>query len=1000
MVQSPMISCPLKQTNEIDWIQPLKDYIRQSYGEDPERYGQECATLNRLRQDMRGAGKDSATGRDLLYRYYGQLELLDLRFPVDENHIKISFTWYDAFTHKPTSQYSLAFEKASIIFNISAVLSCHAANQNRAEDSGLKTAYHSFQAAAGMFTYINENFLHAPSTDLNRETVKTLINVTLAQGQEVFLEKQVADQKKVGFLAKLASQAAYLYSQAVEGMQEYAKGVFEKVWVVVVQAKAAHMASVASYYQALADSESGSHGVAIARLQLAEKNSAAALSWAKSFPSSVPPNSNLSAESGSQLLDMVKYHLATVQAKLVTFTKDNDFIYHQPVPNEAGLSAVAKLPAAKAIPVSELYQGQDIQRIIGPDIFQKLVPMSVTETASLYDEEKAKLIRAETEKVETANGEMAASLDYLKLPGSLNILKGGMDQEMTVDDEFRRWCQDLAGHQSFTKAFDGLQERKSEVLAQLDQCSKQLDLEESVCEKMRSKYGPDWSQQPSARLNTTLRGDIRTYRDTVNEASASDSQLLSTFRQYESDFDEMRSAGETEEADVLFQRAMIKAGSKLGKGKNGHSSPYAPTSEGSLIDDVYDEGGLSVAEQISMVESILKKLNLLKRERSQVLKDLKEKVHTDDISNVLILNKKSIAGQEAQLFEAELEKFRPHQNRLLSANHKQASLMKELTKIYGDLLQDKRVRAEQSKYETITRQRNAVMTRYKKVYDAFNGLLSGVRQAQTFYTEMGDTVESLRKNVETFINNRRSEGAQLLGQIEREKASSATDQEDREREKLRQLMERLSTEPKPSSSSSPSGVPAKVKSPPPPVHTPSYPGPGISSPKMSPRYPPVAGQSHAPPLSHSPAPYSQYANTAAGVSYVPGQPFQQGAAAPLTESYNPMAYPFPASASPPPTQQYFSSTPTPYSGYSNPTPPTAPSQFMPQGYVPPPPPPRPQQTTYPTSTGPFPSGPGGYAQTRPYGSSQHHKVQSQSSQSQSHPAPSSADPWAGLNAWK
>ncbi|KAB8216929.1 BRO1-like domain-containing protein [Aspergillus novoparasiticus] len=1000
MVQSPMISCPLKQTNEIDWIQPLKDYIRQSYGEDPERYGQECATLNRLRQDMRGAGKDSATGRDLLYRYYGQLELLDLRFPVDENHIKISFTWYDAFTHKPTSQYSLAFEKASIIFNISAVLSCHAANQNRAEDSGLKTAYHSFQAAAGMFTYINENFLHAPSTDLNRETVKTLINVTLAQGQEVFLEKQVADQKKVGFLAKLASQAAYLYSQAVEGMQEYAKGVFEKVWVVVVQAKAAHMASVASYYQALADSESGSHGVAIARLQLAEKNSAAALSWAKSFPSSVPPNSNLSAESGSQLLDIVKYHLATVQAKLVTFTKDNDFIYHQPVPNEAGLSAVAKLPAAKAIPVSELYQGQDIQRIIGPDIFQKLVPMSVTETASLYDEEKAKLIRAETEKVETANGEMAASLDYLKLPGSLNILKGGMDQEMTVDDEFRRWCQDLAGHQSFTKAFDGLQERKSEVLAQLDQCSKQLDLEESVCEKMRSKYGPDWSQQPSARLNTTLRGDIRTYRDTVNEASASDSQLLSTFRQYESDFDEMRSAGETDEADVLFQRAMIKAGSKLGKGKNGHSSPYAPTSEGSLIDDVYDEGGLSVAEQISMVESILKKLNLLKRERSQVLKDLKEKVHTDDISNVLILNKKSIAGQEAQLFEAELEKFRPHQNRLLSANHKQASLMKELTKIYGDLLQDKRVRAEQSKYETITRQRNAVMARYKKVYDAFNGLLSGVRQAQTFYTEMGDTVESLRKNVETFINNRRSEGAQLLGQIEREKASSATDQEDREREKLRQLMERLSTEPKPSSSSSPSGVPAKVKSPPPPVHTPSYPGPGISSPKMSPRYPPVAGQSHAPPLSHSPAPYSQYANTAAGVSYVPGQPFQQGAAAPLTESYNPMAYPFPASASPPPTQQYFSSTPTPYSGYSNPTPPTAPSQFMPQGYVPPPPPPRPQQTTYPTSTGPFPSGPGGYAQTRPYGSSQHHKAQSQSSQSQSHPAPSSADPWAGLNAWK
>jgi hypothetical protein len=214
----------------------------------------------------------------------------------------------------------------------------------------------------------------------------------------------------------------------------------------------------------------------------------------------------------------------------------------------------------------------------------------------------------------------------------LNILKGGMDQEMTVDEEFQRWCQELAGHDSFSKAFDSLQNRKSEVLAQLDQCSKQLDLEESVCEKMRSKYGADWSQQPSGRLNTTLRSDIRTYRDTIHEASASDSQLSATLRQYESDFDEMRSAGETDEADVLFHRAMIKAGSKQGKAKNGVTSPYS-AGEGSLLDDVYDDGVPSVAEQISRVESILKKLNLVKRERAQVLKDLKDKVIPTRIYN-------------------------------------------------------------------------------------------------------------------------------------------------------------------------------------------------------------------------------------------------------------------------------------------------------------------------------------------------------------------------------
>lgn len=623
-----MLSCPLKQTNEIDWIAPLKHHIRNHYQDDADRYNDECAQLNRLRQDMRGAGKDSAAGRDLLYRYYGQLELLDLRFPVDENHIKVSFTWFDAFTHKPTSQFSLAYEKASIIFNISAVLSCHAANQNRHEDTGLKTAYHSFQASAGMFTYINENFLHAPSTDLSRETVKTLVSIMLAQGQEVFIEKQVVDKKKPGLIAKLAAQAAYLYAQAVEGVQEnVSKAVFERVWLLVTQIKQHHMASVAQYYQAIADYEANNYGQAISRLTAAQTAVKEAGRLANAFPSNVPSISNLSSETGTILADMTKKQQESIVELLAEYNRDNDMIYHQPVPSETNLPSIPKLPAAKAIPVSELYQGQDIQRIIGPDIFQRIVPMSVTESASLYDEEKAKMIRAEAERVETADSELATSLDYLKLPGSLNILKGAVDQDsMTVDDEFRDWCTELAGHNPFGPIFDQLREEKQNILSNLENNLKQLDMEESVCEKMRSKYGPEWTQQPSSRLTQTLRTDARSYKSAVEEASTSDAQLYSTFRQYESDMDEMRSAGETDEADVLYQRAMIKAGA----GKRGVQSPAA-FDEGNLLDDDFaDEGQQSVAEQIERVEALINKLQLVKRERAQVLKDLKEKVSCCD----------------------------------------------------------------------------------------------------------------------------------------------------------------------------------------------------------------------------------------------------------------------------------------------------------------------------------------------------------------------------------
>ena len=465
--------------------------------------------------------------------------------------------------------------------------------------------------------------MHAPSTDLSRDTVKTLISLTLAQGQEVFLEKQVADQKKVGLLAKLASQAAYLLSQATEGVQEnVTKGIFDKSWLQVLQVKLNYMSSLAQYYQALADDDANSHGVAIARLQIAENEGKDAVRIANAIASSISSTSNLAPDTAQSLNELTKRHLANVQEKFASFNKDNDFIYHQSVPSEAALAVIPKLPAAKAIPVSELYQGQDIQRIIGPDIFQRIVPMAVTESASLYDEEKAKLVRAEAESVETANGEMAASLDYLKLPGSLDILKGGLDQETGVDEEFRSWCHELAGHEPFGRAFEQLQAEKSIITSILDGCTKQLDMEESVCEKMRSKYGGDWTQQPSSRLTNTLREDIKSHRRSMDEAARSDSDLFRTSKDNEADFDEMRSAGETDEADVLYQRAMVKAGAGRGKSSNGVSSP-----QGTLLDEDYGEDSVSVADQIAQVEDILTKLNLIKKDRGQVLKDLKEKVH-------------------------------------------------------------------------------------------------------------------------------------------------------------------------------------------------------------------------------------------------------------------------------------------------------------------------------------------------------------------------------------
>ncbi|EGO59504.1 hypothetical protein NEUTE1DRAFT_60990 [Neurospora tetrasperma FGSC 2508] len=1012
MVQAPMISVPLKATSEIDWVAPLKNYIRNTYGDDPERYAEECATLNRLRQDMRGAGKDSTSGRDLLYRYYGQLELLDLRFPVDEKNIKISFTWFDAFTHKPTAQYSLAFEKASIIFNISAVLSCHAAHQLRTEEAGLKTAYHSFQASAGMFTYINENFLHAPSSDLSRETVKTLISIMLAQAQEVFLEKQIADQKKNGLLAKLSSQAAALYAQAVEGVQEnVTKAIFEKVWLSVVQIKLNFMNSLAQYYQALADEDANSYGVAIARLEIAQGLAKEANKMAHSFPTSVPPNSNLTSDCGHILADATKRHLATVKEKLEELNKENDMIYHQPVPAEASVAPVPKLPAAKPIPVSELYAGQDIQRITGPDLFAKIVPLAVTESASLYDEEKAKLVRAETERVETANSEMAASLDYLRLPGALQVLKGGFDQDILPDEDFRTWCVDVADHENPHRIFEYLHTEKQAISTILDKSSRQLDMEESVCEKMRSKYDAEWTQQPSSRLTTTLRTDIRRYREALEVAAKSDGQLATKLRANENELDEMRQAAQHGEIDELFQRAVRKS---------RKSNPNSPaTVEPNLLEADFDDGGPSVVEQIQKVEDILKKLSLVKKERLQVLQDLKQKAHSDDISQILILNKKSIANYEQQLFQQELEKFRPHQNRLVQASHKQAALMRELTVTFNNLLQDKRVRADQSRYESVQRSRTSVINKYKRAYQEFLDLEAGLQSAKNWYKDMRQEAESLEKNVEAFVNNRRAEGAQLLNQIEQDRAANKSSHAALEQERLKNLMERMSmdpspTSPKPSSGSGGRPTPAPLSFAPAAVS--NTPLSAYQKSNFSTQYPasPPATQVPHNPGGQQQTPYQQYNPSSLGRIPGPASP------PPNQTSFNigPGRHP----ASPPPTQTSFAQS-RPYSltTYGNPSAlnpqggqsqQSQPGGYVPPGFVPPPPPPGPpplgpQQTVhyggneyYAGAMGNPNIGRPGSGQQGPQGQQGGWGQPPPQQQLYQQQGGGGGDPWAGLSAWK
>lgn len=387
-----------------------------------------------------------------------------------------------------------------MIFNIAATLSAIAAGQNRAEAEGRKMAFNFFQAAAGMFQYINDNFLHAPSQDLSRETVKMLTELMLAQAHECFLESSLREKKKDGLIAKLGSHAAWTYENIVYELQDsVGRGVgIDKAWITVCQIKQKYYQALAQEHRAAVCEAEQQYGEQVARLKAAENFGKEATKLCSSLNSQLQSsnyaNGTLPSDSGSALQELVKAMAASCSEKHAAATRDNDMIYHDAVPQESILTPIDRLKAVKPTQISDLYGQNEIGKVIGADIFARLVPLSVHESASMYSEEKAKMLRGETERCDMAKAELNTALEYMKLPGSLDKFRQqedrSIDELMVPTKDARDWAEQIALEESANRTslrelIDTLDGFKRDATKKLDESSMNLDQEIRECENMR-----------------------------------------------------------------------------------------------------------------------------------------------------------------------------------------------------------------------------------------------------------------------------------------------------------------------------------------------------------------------------------------------------------------------------------------------------------------------------------------------------------------------------------
>ncbi|KAK2836488.1 hypothetical protein Q7C36_014357 [Tachysurus vachellii] len=503
------ISVPLKKSSEVDLVKPLSKFITSAYsGEEQTEYLRAVDELNKLRKSALGRPLDKhESSLEILLRYYDQLCAVEPKFPFPE--LCLTFTWKDAFDKGSLfggsvklALASVGYEKTCVLFNIGALASQIASEQNLDNDEGLKTAAKFYQLASGAFAHIKDTVLSAlnrePTMDISPETVGTLSQIMISQAQEVFVIKATADKMKDGIIAKVANQTADFYGDAFKQCQ-YKENLpkyfyFQEV-LPVLAAKHCMMQATAELHQSAMAKQKKHFGEEIARLQHASE-------LVKTIASRYDEYVNV-----KDLSDKISRALTAAK-------KDNDFIYHDRVPEVKDLEHIGKATLVKAtaiqVPLSQKFS----------DIFEKMVPMLVQQSLSISNSRKGELVNRLVGSLREATNLCNGVLASLNLPAALEDLSGDSVPQSILEKS--RAVIQQGGLNSIEQLIKDLPElllRNREIL---DESLKILNDEETTDNELRAKFSQRWNRTPSGDLYKSLRAEGGNFRNILDKAVHAD----------------------------------------------------------------------------------------------------------------------------------------------------------------------------------------------------------------------------------------------------------------------------------------------------------------------------------------------------------------------------------------------------------------------------------------------------------------------------------------------
>ncbi|XP_070702367.1 programmed cell death 6-interacting protein isoform X2 [Pempheris klunzingeri] len=710
------ISVPLKKSSEVDLVKPLSKFVTVTYpaGEEQGEYIRAVEELNKLRRNALGRPLDKhESSLEILLRYYDQLCAVEPKFPFSENQLCLTFTWKDAFDKGSLfggsvklALASLGYEKTCVLFNAAALASQIASEQNLDNDEGLKAAAKYYQLASGAFGHIKDTVLSAlnrePTMDISPETVGTLSLIMLAQAQEVFFLKATSDKMKDAVIAKLANQAADFYGDAFKQCQykdNLPKYFYFQEVLPVLAAKHCIMQANAELHQSVLAKQKKRFGEEIARLQHAAELVKTVASRYDEYVS-------------------VKDLSDKINRALTAAKKDNDFIYHDRVPEVKDLEHIGKAALVKATaitpPLSQKFT----------DLFEKMVPMAVQQSMSIYNQRKAetvnRLVGTMREATNLCNGVLAS----LNLPAALEDLSGDSIPQ-SIAEKARSIVQQ-GGLQSVEQLIKDLPELLTRNREILDESLKMLDDEETTDNELRTKFNQRWNRTPSGDLYKPLRAEGANFRNILDKAVQADQVVKDRYSTH---------------CDMIA--LLCKSENEL----NAAIPSANPTRT------------LQGSEIVNVLRSQLAQLDEMKKERETLEGEIK--AVTFDMSTTFL----TALAQDGAINEEHLSL--PQLDQLYGAyNQRVQASLRTQEDLLGQVQTSHQEFSSLKQSNTEANQREEVLKKLASAHDSYVEISSNLREGTKFYNDLTEILLKFQNKCSDIVFARKTERDELLKELQ------------------------------------------------------------------------------------------------------------------------------------------------------------------------------------------------------------------------------------------